>query len=162
MSPICPLCFEPAAKPERCKHCQTAYHAACLDLADCVVAGCPPPPPVRKRRPTARLVELAIVFMIIGVLAAIAVPNFKPCRDRSPTRSCYANQKTVVGAMEMYNLDKNTKRTTLDAAFFTALKSGGYLQSIPQDPYEGPGSSSNYQATDVNNGIKCVKHGAIQ
>src|ERR1700738_4848681 len=96
------------------------------------------------RRQAFTLIELMIVIAIIGVLAAIAVPNFKAARERANTRACYANQKTVVGAMEMYNLDKNTKRTTLDGAFFTSLKSGGYLQSIPQDPGQGPGSSGNY------------------
>ena len=108
------------------------------------------------------LIELMIVIAIIGVLAAIAVPNFKAARERANTRACYANQKTVVGAMEMYNLDKNTKRTTLDAGFFTSLKSGGYLQSIPQDPGQGPGTSTDYAATSVNNGIKCNVHGPIQ
>jgi len=64
--------------------------------------------------------------------------------------------------MEMYNLDKNTKRTALDAAFFTSLKSGGYLQSIPQDPGQGPGTSGHYHDTTENNGIYCSVHGSIQ
>jgi len=114
------------------------------------------------RRQGFTLIELMIVIAIIGVLAAIAVPNFKAARERANTRACYANQKTVVGAMEMYNLDKNTKRTSLDGSFFTSLKSGGYLQSIPQDPGQGPGTSGNYKDTTENNGIKCVTHGSIQ
>lgn len=114
------------------------------------------------RRQGFTLIELMIVIAIIGVLAAIAVPNFKAARERANTRACYANQKTVVGAMEMYNLDKNTKRTTLDATFFNDLKSGGYLQSVPQDPGFGPGSSSDYAATNSGNGITCSKHGSIQ
>ena len=114
------------------------------------------------RRQGFTLIELMIVIAIIGVLAAIAVPNFKAARERANTRACYANQKTVVGAMEMYNLDKNTKRTVLDGGFFTSLKSGGYLQSIPQDPGQGQGTSANYQATDANNGIKCTVHTSIQ
>jgi prepilin-type N-terminal cleavage/methylation domain-containing protein len=114
------------------------------------------------RRQGFTLIELMIVIAIIGVLAAIAVPNFKAARERANTRACYANQKTVVGAMEMYNLDKNTKRSDLNAQFFTDLKSGGYLQSVPQDPGFGPGSSGNYKATTSGNGIVCDKHGSIQ
>ena len=114
------------------------------------------------RRQGFTLIELMIVIAIIGVLAAIAVPNFKAARERANTRACYANQKTVVGAMEMYNLDKNTKKTSLDPAFFTALKSGGYLQSVPQDPGQGVGTSANYVATESNNGIKCSVHSSIQ
>ena len=116
----------------------------------------------RTARQGFTLIELMIVIAIIGVLAAIAVPNFRAARERANSRACYANQKTVVGAMEMYNLDKNTKRTTLDPGFFTSLKSGGYLQSIPQDPGQGPGTSANYKESTSGNGIQCTIHGAIQ
>ena len=47
------------------------------------------------------LVELLIVIAIIGVLAGIAVPNFRSAAERATTRACYANQKTIVGAIEM-------------------------------------------------------------
>jgi prepilin-type N-terminal cleavage/methylation domain-containing protein len=113
-----------------------------------------------NRRQAFTLIELMIVIAIIGVLAAIAVPNFKAARERANTRACYANQKTVVGAVEMYNLDKNTKAT--DLGCFPALKSGGYLQSIPDDPGQGTGTSSDYSLTTDGNGIKCNIHGSIQ
>ena len=51
------------------------------------------------------LIELMIVISIIGVLAAIAIPNFRQAREKSNQRACYANQKTILGAIEMYNLD---------------------------------------------------------
>ena len=160
-SPTCPLCLEAARESVTCRDCRTRYHRECLAAAGCVVAGCPPPPPVPPRRTGVSLIELFIVAAIIGVLAAIAVPSHPHTRERANTRACYANQKTVVGAIEMYNLDKNTKRTTLDAAFFVALKSGGYLQSIPQDPGQGPGTSGNYHETAVES-IGCRVHGTIQ
>lgn len=39
----------------------------------------------------------------------IFVPNFKASRERSNGRACFANQKTLIGAIEMFNLDKNVK-----------------------------------------------------
>ena len=71
---------------------------------------------MRNRRNTRRgftLIELMIVIAIIGVLAAIAVPNFRKARERANQRACYANQKTVAGALEMYNLDNNKSITQL-------------------------------------------------
>ena len=169
----CPACYErvPDDRARACDRCGAVYHAACLETAPCVVVGCekrppavpaPAPPPKKRTGWRMRLFELAIVVMIIGVLAAMSVPNFTNHRERANTRACYANQKTIVGAMEMYNLDKGTKRTQLDAAWFSALQSGGYLQAIPQDPGQGRGTSGNYQATDTGNGIKCFAHGTIQ
>ena len=107
------------------------------------------------------LIELMIVIAIIGVLAAIAVPNFKAARERANTRACYANQKTIAGALEMYNLDKNTKLTTMTSAILGSLKSGGYLQSTPNDPGQG-NSSGNYKYISSGNGISCSIHGTIQ
>ena len=108
------------------------------------------------------LIELMIVIAIIGVLAAIAVPNFRAARERANTRACYANQKTCVGAVEMYNLDKNTKVSDL-GTLWTSLKTGGYLQSTPDDPGQGAGSKSHYVLVSGNgNGISCTVHGTIQ
>jgi prepilin-type N-terminal cleavage/methylation domain-containing protein len=109
------------------------------------------------------LIELMIVIAIIGVLAAIAVPNFRAARERANTRACYANQKTIAGAVEMYNLDKNTRRSDIGASFCATLVSGGYLQSVPNDPGQGGSSTaSDYAFTVGGNGIKCSIHGTIQ
>jgi competence protein ComGC len=98
-----------------------------------------------------------------GVLAAVAVPNFKHARDRANFRACYANQKTILGATEMYNLDKNTKQKELTPQFFQALKKDGYLQSIPSDPGQGPDSSASYYFTPrgEGGGIACKVHGSV-
>ena len=108
------------------------------------------------------LIELMIVIAIIGVLAAIAVPNFRAARERANTRACYANQKTIAGALEMYNLDNNTKIQELTAEVGGKLVSGGYLQSLVDDPGSGQGTFGNYEFIKDGNGIKCKTHGAIQ
>lgn len=54
------------------------------------------------------LVEIMIVVAIIGLLAAIAIPNFVKSRSRAQTNACIANLKQIEGAKETYFLEKKT------------------------------------------------------
>ena len=80
------------------------------------------------------LIELMIVISIIGVLAAIAIPNFRQAREKSNERACYANQKTILGAIEMYNLDHGKQMIIKDETQLTLLATEKYLQGVPKDP----------------------------
>lgn len=51
------------------------------------------------------LIELLIVVAIIGVLAAIAVPNFLNAQTRAKVARCYSDQQALGSALEMYNVD---------------------------------------------------------
>ncbi|MBI4861396.1 MAG: hypothetical protein HY815_14225 [Candidatus Riflebacteria bacterium] len=104
---------------------------------------------------------LAIVGTVTGSLTYISITGFRRERAKANLRACYANQKTVAGAIEMYELDKSTRRTVLDAALWTALKSGGYLSSTPCDPGFGLGSSAHYRRTGGGTGMVCTEHGAL-
>jgi len=46
------------------------------------------------------LVEIMIVVAIIGILAAIAIPNFLKSRKQSHMNACIANLKQIQGAKE--------------------------------------------------------------
>lgn len=54
------------------------------------------------------LIELLIVVAIIGILAAIAVPNFLNAQVRANIAKATANQKATATALEMYRVDQNT------------------------------------------------------
>jgi prepilin-type N-terminal cleavage/methylation domain-containing protein len=51
------------------------------------------------------LIELLIVVAIIGILAAIAIPNFLEAQVRAKVASCRANMRTLGLALEMYVTD---------------------------------------------------------
>nr|HQH74561.1 prepilin-type N-terminal cleavage/methylation domain-containing protein [bacterium] len=53
------------------------------------------------------LIELLIVVAIIGILAAIAVPNFMNARIRANIARVRADQKSISTALELYHMDNN-------------------------------------------------------
>ncbi|MDX9752443.1 MAG: prepilin-type N-terminal cleavage/methylation domain-containing protein [bacterium] len=52
------------------------------------------------------LIELLIVVAIIGILAAIAVPNFMNAQIRAKVARSYADMKSTVSAVEQLKIDK--------------------------------------------------------
>ena len=59
------------------------------------------------------LVEIMIVVAIIGILAAIAIPNFIKSRKQSHANSCIANLKQIFGAAEQWKLAGNAGVPTI-------------------------------------------------
>jgi type II secretion system protein G len=53
------------------------------------------------------LIELLIVVAIIGILAAIAVPNFLMAQTRAKVARTFADMRTVSIAVETYRVDHN-------------------------------------------------------
>jgi len=60
------------------------------------------------------LIELMIVIAIIGILAAIAIPQFSAYRSRGYVASMKADCNSVRTAEEAYFVDNNTYTTTTD------------------------------------------------
>ncbi len=57
------------------------------------------------------LVELLVVMLIIGILAAIAIPAFFSQRDKGYDSDAKANARTVQTALETYAVDNDGKYT---------------------------------------------------
>jgi len=53
------------------------------------------------------LIELLIVVAIIGILAAIAVPNFLNAQSRAKAARSLSDIKAIMTSLEMFRLDKN-------------------------------------------------------
>ena len=58
-----------------------------------------------SRRSAFTLVEIMIVVAIIGLLAAIAIPNFIKAREASQKNACIANLKQIDGAKNTWALE---------------------------------------------------------
>lgn len=80
------------------------------------------------------LVEIMIVVAIIGLLVAIALPNFMQARRRSQFNTARASCKQVAGALEQARLDGLTNITSLTQLVPT------YLKAIPRNPYIAGGT----------------------
>ena len=70
------------------------------------------------------LIELLVVILIIGILAAIAIPSFLNQRGKGFDASAKSNAKTVQTAFESYYTDNNRYCPAPfdQAACITALK----------------------------------------
>ena len=55
------------------------------------------------------LVEIMIVVAIIGLLAAIAIPNFVKARATSQANACINNMRQIDGAAQQWALEKCKK-----------------------------------------------------
>ncbi len=55
------------------------------------------------------LVEIMIVVAIIGLLAAIAIPNFVRSRAKSQATACINNMRQIDSAIEQFSLEHGLK-----------------------------------------------------
>ncbi len=53
------------------------------------------------------LIELLIVVAIIGILAAIAVPNFLNAQVRAKVARCYADMKSTTTSIQIFGTERN-------------------------------------------------------
>ena len=96
----------------------------------------------RKKHQAFTLIELLIVVAIIGILAAIAVPNFVNARLRALVSRTEADLRSLGTAFESYRLDNNMYPPTPDAGRFTRFvrlakltTPIAYMSTIPLDPF---------------------------
>ena len=79
------------------------------------------------------LIELIMVIVIIGILAAIAVPSFVDLSDSAQASECKANQAAVEAAASIAYADSAIAG---NPTFPTSLSTGMFRNgSIPQCPF---------------------------
>ena len=82
------------------------------------------------------LVEIMIVVAIIGLLAAIAIPNFIKARQSSQTNACINNLRQIEGAKATWALENKKVGTAVptDTDLYGVDK---YIRETPACPAGG-------------------------
>ena len=94
------------------------------------------------------LVEIMIVVAIIGLLAAIAVPNFVQARTTSRSNACINNLRLIEAGKEQWALATNASDTAATtAADVTPYLKGGNMPNCP--------ASGTYTTQPVGTNATC-------
>jgi prepilin-type N-terminal cleavage/methylation domain-containing protein len=88
---------------------------------------------LRRKSQGITLIELVIVVAILGMLAAVAIPNLLAAQEKSKYARAAADTKTATTQAIVYANDKNQNPGTL-----TALRTGGYAYVPDNDPWGTP------------------------
>lgn len=97
------------------------------------------------------LVEILIVVVILGILAAIVIPQFTEASTEAKTSSLCTDLQTVRSQIELYKVQHNdllpgatasvtfeqalTQKTDIDGALNASGAYGPYLQKIPTNQF---------------------------
>lgn len=109
------------------------------------------------------LIELMIVVVIIGILAAIAIPKFSNVKDQAEESACRSQMGSLATAEEMYYADFNTYGDAAELAGSNMLENAtgmqcptanaGYVIANSDDGYTIPCPNGDSHGTIVA-GIK--------
>jgi general secretion pathway protein G len=78
------------------------------------------------------LIELLIVVAIIGIIAAIAIPNLLNAIDRGKQKRTMADMRSIGTAIESYAVDNNVyPATTTIGTLQSIVQAGAYMKNMP-------------------------------
>lgn len=104
---------------------------------------------MRKRHSGFTLIEVMIVIVILGVLAALIVPKVMGRPDEARIAAARQDIFTIMQSLKLYKLDNRRYPTTEQGLAALVQKpsqaplpqnwsAGGYLERLPNDPWGQP------------------------
>jgi prepilin-type N-terminal cleavage/methylation domain-containing protein len=105
------------------------------------------------------LVEIMIVVAIIGLLAAIAIPNFLRARSTSQQNACINNLRQIDGAIQQWALETGAKPTdAVTGANIQPYMGRGTAGLLPWCPLDSAKAfASSYTIVDASTPPVCQK-----
>ncbi len=103
------------------------------------------------------LVEIMIVVAIIGLLAAIAIPNFVRARTTAQMNACINNLRQIDGAKQQWALENKVGQTaTPQASDIQPYLGRGTTGTLPKCPADSSQSfASSYSINNVQTAPVC-------
>lgn len=82
------------------------------------------------------LIEIMIVISIVGMLAAVAIPNLLKSREAARKNACIKNLKTIDEAKHLWGIEE-AKGNAVIPQVSELVGSDKYLTEMPQCPTAG-------------------------
>lgn len=98
----------------------------------------------RPRHAGFSLIEVMVVLVIMGVMAALIVPNLMDRPDQARATAARQDVASIMQALKLYRLDNGRYPTQAQGLQALAHKPAGvdnwrsYLERLPQDPWGNP------------------------
>lgn len=112
-----------------------------------------------QQNPVETIVKAIIILIVSCFVAFYDLPRFVSGKGKSYQERCFSNQRVLLGAIEMYNLDNKEMLREYNPNSLDLLIKGKYLKAEWMENFE----CEFYSEGDLldDGFIYCLNHGAI-